>query len=154
MVNYYSGVISPVFKYLNAYAPKSTMGVVDPLKVPSSSSMMCSDNFKFDPNYVDRSCYKIISYLLSADSSTWHFHVKTCFVLSASKVKSNLILGLIVIFPACMCHCITASLSVCSFLTSITITTVELHPRPNGIQKFLNFALPILVFIHPFRIWE
>ena len=37
----FSGVIFPVFKTLNIHVPKSTMGVVDPLKGPSSASMTC-----------------------------------------------------------------------------------------------------------------
>ena len=48
LVNNSSGVISPVFKYLNIYVLKLTMGVVDPLKGPSSASMTCSENFKLN----------------------------------------------------------------------------------------------------------
>ena len=52
LVKDYPGVIYPVFKSLNIYLPKSTTGVVDPLKGPSSASMTCSENFRFNPNYV------------------------------------------------------------------------------------------------------
>ena len=46
------------------------MGAVDPLKGPSSDSMKCSESFKFNSNYVNRSCTKITSYLTLAESST------------------------------------------------------------------------------------
>ena len=37
---------------------------------------------------------------------------------------------------------------------SLTIIIVELHTLSNRIRKFLNFALPFGVFIHPCRIGE
>ena len=46
------------------------MGVVYPLKGPSSALMTLSEIFKFNPNYVNIYCPKIISYLPLADSST------------------------------------------------------------------------------------
>ena len=46
------------------------MGVVEPLKGPSSALMTCLDNFRFNPDYVNRSCPKIILYLPLAESST------------------------------------------------------------------------------------
>ena len=46
------------------------MGVVDPLKGPSSDLMMWSDSFNFNPNYGNSYLPKIISYLPLADSST------------------------------------------------------------------------------------
>ena len=42
------------------YAPKSTIGSVDPIKGPSSASMTCSENFRFNPNSVHISLPKII----------------------------------------------------------------------------------------------
>ena len=71
----YSGVIYPVFNFFNSYVTKSIMGAVDPLKIPSYYSMTQSENFKFNPNSVNRYCPKIISYLPLADSSTLIFHV-------------------------------------------------------------------------------
>ena len=56
------------------------------------------------------------------------------------------------IFPAWVCHCITAYYSGFSFSTSLPIIIVELHPISNRIRNFLNFALPFLVFINPCRI--
>ena len=108
MVNDSSGVIFPVLKYLNGYVPESTMGVVDPLKGPSSSLMTWSDNFKFNSNYDNISFPKIILYPPLAESSTWHFHVTKFVTLSAGKVKSASTLILLVILPAYVCHCITA----------------------------------------------
>ena len=153
MVNDSSGVILPIFKSLNIYVPKSTMGVVDLLKGPSSASMKWSDNFWFNHNSVNRYLPKIISYLPLAESSTWKFHVTTFVVLSAGKLKYTLTLILVVIFPVCVLHCIEAYFYR-PFFTSLTITIVELHPLSNKMQKFLNLALPFLVFIHPCRIRE
>ena len=70
-MNNYSGVIYPVFKSLNSYVPRSTMSAVDPLKVPSSVLITCSDHFEFNPNYVNTSLPNIISYLPLAETSTW-----------------------------------------------------------------------------------
>ena len=55
-------------------------------------------------------------------------------------------------FLAWVCHCITAYFSGFSFWTSLLIENVELHLLSNRIQKFLNFTLPFIVLIHPFRI--
>ena len=44
--------------------------------------------------------------------------------------------------------------SGCTFLTNLPITTVKLNPLSNIIQKFVNFALPCLVLIHPRRVVE
>ena len=63
LVNDYAGVIFPVFKYLNVYVTKSTVGVIDLLKGPSSTLMTCSESFRFNPNYVNRYRPKIILYL-------------------------------------------------------------------------------------------
>ena len=97
-----SGVIFSVIKYLNIYVPRSTMYVVYPLKFPSYALMTCSESFKFNPNFLNRSCPQIISYLPLAESSRWHFHVTTLVVLCAVKVKSTLTLILVVIFQACV----------------------------------------------------
>ena len=107
--------VFPVFKILNIYVPKSTMGVVDALKSPSSASMTCLENFEFNLNYVKIFRPKIISYLPLADSSTWHFHAMPFSMLSVGKAKSTLTLRLVVILPACMCHCIRASFSGANF---------------------------------------
>ena len=40
-VNDDSGLIFPIFKPLNIYITKSTMGAVDPLKGPTSDLMTC-----------------------------------------------------------------------------------------------------------------
>ena len=128
------------------------MGVVDPLKGPSSASMTCPENFRFDTNPVHRCRPNIISYLPLTDSSTWQFYVMKFVTLSAGKVKYTLTLLLVVIFPACVIHCIRAFSYRPNFFTSLPITIVELHPLSNKIQKHFNLALPLLVFIHPCRI--
>ena len=133
---------------MNSYVPKSTMGVVYSLKGASSDLMASSENFKLNGNYVNRSRPKIISYLLLADFPTWHLHVTTFFALSIGKMKYTSTLRLVVIFPACVCHCITAYFSIRSFSNRLPIKIVELHPLSNRIRKFLNFTLPLPVFIH------
>ena len=100
------------------------MGIVDPLKGPLSDSMTCSEDFKFNYNYVNRSLPKIILYLPLAESSTQHFHITTFVALSAGKVKSTLTLILVVIFPSCVCHCIMAYFSRHIFSASLPITIV------------------------------
>ena len=150
----YGGVEATVFKCLNIYLPKSTMGIVDPLKGPPSDSMTCSDNFILNHNSVNISGPKIISYIPLADSSTLHFHITTFAELSVGKVKYTLTLRLVVIFPACVCHYITIYFSGCSFSTSLYITIMELYPLSNRIWKLLNSDLPFLIFIHPCRIGE
>ena len=64
------GLIFPVFKSLNSYLSKSTMGDVEPFKGPSSAPIMCSDSYRFSTNYGNRSLPSIISYLSLVESST------------------------------------------------------------------------------------
>ena len=130
------------------------MVIVYLLKGPSSASMIWSDNFKLNPNSFNKYRPKIISHLPLTELSTWIFHVMTFVALSAGKLKSTLTLRLVVILPDCVGHYIIPSVSECSFSTSLPITFMELHPLSNSIRKLLNFALPLLVFIHPCRIGE
>ena len=46
------------------------MGAVDPLKVPSSAPITCSEKLRYNPNYVNISLPKIMLYLHLAESST------------------------------------------------------------------------------------
>ena len=115
------GVISPILKIKNSYVPKSTMGSVDPLKGQSSDLMMWSDNFRFNPNYVNKYLTKIILHLPLMDLFTWYFHFMKVLALSSGKVKSTSTLILVWILPAYVCHCITASFLGNIFLDSLTI---------------------------------
>ena len=125
---------------------------------PFKSSIIWFDDvirsFEFNPNSVYIYLPKIISYLPLAESSTWHFHATIFFALSSGKVKSISTLILVVILPDCMCHYSIAYFLGTDLFTSLTITTVKLYPIYNRIRKFINFALPFLVFIHPCRIGE
>ena len=154
MINDSSGVILPIFKYLNIYISKSTMGYVYPLKGPSSDSMTCSENLKFNPISVNRSCFKITSYLPLAESFTWNLHVTAFFELSASHVKSTLTWWLLVILTACVCHCITEYLPGCGFSTRPPVTIIKLHPMSNKGWNLLNLALPCLLLTHLCKIVE
>ena len=44
------GVIYLYLKFLNSYISKLTMGAVDPVKGPSSASIMCSGTLRLIPN--------------------------------------------------------------------------------------------------------
>ena len=61
--------------------------------------MTWSDNFKFNPNYVNIYLPKIISYLTLEESSIWHLHITTFVVLSYGKLKSTLTLIFVVVRP-------------------------------------------------------
>ena len=115
------GVISPVFKIQNSYVPKSTMGALDPLKGPSSDLMTWSDNFKFNPNYFNKSLPRIILYLPLAESYTWHYRVTTFVALSSGKVEHTSTLKWLVILPDCVCQCIREYFLECSFSTRIPL---------------------------------
>ena len=78
------------------------MDVLDPLKGSPSALMTCSENVRFNHNYVDRYRFNIISYIPLADSYTWKFHVTTFVALSADKVKYILTLRLVMIFQVIM----------------------------------------------------
>ena len=55
----------------------------------------------------------------------------------------------VVNFPVWFSHVVyTVSFNL-SFDVSLPIKTVEMLPLSNRIQKFLNFAFPLQVFIHP-----
>ena len=84
------------------------MGILDPLKGPSYALLKCSNHFGINTNSVNRYLPKIISYIPLMDSSTLKSHVKTSIALSVGKVKYTLTLILVVIFPACVRHCIKA----------------------------------------------
>ena len=130
----------------------STMGEINPFKGPSYASMKCSENFILDPNYVNRSLPKIISYLPLAESHTWQFLVTIFIALSSGKVKYIINFMLVLVLPACVRHCIsTYSLGV-SFSISLLVKIVELYLIFNQIWKFLVFSLPFSVFAHPCRI--
>ena len=126
----------PVFKSLNKYVPKSTKILVYPLNGPSSALMTLSENYIFNPNHVDRSRPKIISYLPLSESYTWQLHVATFVALSAGKVKSIWTLRLLVIFLACVLHCIGLSFSGYRFSIRLSITIVELNPLSSIIWNF------------------
>ena len=81
-----SGVIFPVFKYLNPYVTISTIGFVYPSKVPSSTSMTLSENFKFNTKAVKRYLPKTMSYMPLAESSTWKFYTMVFIALISGKV--------------------------------------------------------------------
>ena len=110
--------------------------------------------FRFNPTYVNRYLPKIISYLPLEDSSTLYSHIKIFIALNLGKVEYILTLILVVIFPACVCHYTTLSYLLLILVISLIIKILELYPLFNKIRKLLNFDLPLLVFMHKFRIEE
>ena len=130
------------------------MGVVDPLKGPSYTSMTCSDNFIFNPNYVNRFRTKIMSYLPLEESSTWKFQVTIFIALILFKVENILTFILVVILTPVYAFLSQHIFLGLIFSIRILVTIVELHPLSNNIRKLLNFALPFCVFVHPCTIGE
>ena len=132
----------------------STIGAEHPLCGPSLPCMVFSENFRSSPSVVSSSLPSIISYLPVVDSSTWHFHVMIFVALNSGKQKSMFNLFEVVNFPAWFSHIVSTVSSDLSFDVSLSITIVELPPLSNRIQKFLNFAFTLRVFIQPCRIDE
>ena len=108
------------------------------IKCPSSALMTCSEKFRFNTNSDYIYIPKIISYLPLAESSKLHFYVTTFVVLRTGKVNSILTLKLLLMFPPCVCHCITASFSEHSFSTSLLNTILELNPLSRILRKFFE----------------
>ena len=113
-----------------------------------------SDNLISCPNVVSRSLPRIISYLLFVYLLTWHFHLTILVALNSSKKKFIFTFFEVVNSPAWFSHMVLADSFHLSFDVSLTITMVELLLLSNIIRKFLKFALPLWVFIHPRRIGE
>ena len=106
-------------------------GAVDPLKRSSSASITWSYSFRFELKAVNRYLPQIMSYLSLTESSTWKFHVTISVALSSNKAKFILTFRLLVILTACVCHCIPSSYFGLSFLMSLNIRTMKLHPISN-----------------------
>ena len=97
---------------------------------------------------------RIVSYLPLVYLSTWHAHVTIFFALNSGKQKSIFTFFEVVNFPDWVYHLFFSASFVLSFDVSLPITTVILIPLSNRIRKFLNFSLPIQVFMQPCRIGE
>ena len=93
-----------------------------------------------------------MSYLPLEESYIWKFHVTIFAALSLGKIKSILTFRLVAILPACWFHCISESSFESSFVVSLPVTIVDLHPLSNNIQNILKLDVPFYVFIHLCRI--
>ena len=111
--------------------------------------MEYSKQNRYNTNYVNRSLPKIISYMLLVESSTWKFHVDIFVAISLGKGKSILTFRLVVILPACVWYCITEYFLWLSYVISLIIAIVELHPLSNKIWTFLKFYSNITI-IHTY----
>ena len=60
----------------------------------------------------------------------------------------------VVNFPSLVSHIVFTVSFGLIFNVSLPIKIVKLLPLSNRIPKFLNFAFPLRVFIHPWRIGE
>ena len=83
-----------------------------------------------------------------------HSHVTILVSLNSGKQKSTFTFFEVMNFPAWVSHIFFSVSFDLSFDVRLTITIVELLPLSNRIQKFLNYALSLQVFIHPCRIGE
>ena len=107
--------------------------------------MTYSDNFRFNPNYINIYLSKIISYLPLAESSTYHFYVTKLVALSTGKVKSNSTSRLVMIFLAFVCHCIRESFSGFYFLLAFPLQSWNYIHCPIIWESFkLRFKLIML----------
>ena len=127
-----SGVMFPVFKFLDSYVTRSSMDTIEHLKV-YHLILWHVENFGFIPNGVNISLPNIMSYLPIAESSIWWFHVKVFFVISSDKSKSSLIFRYVVILIAFMFHCTIESFSGLIVYIGLFITFVELYSLSNKI---------------------
>ena len=114
--------------------------------------MTFSENLISSPNEVSRSLPRIISYLPLLDLLTWHFHVTIFVALNSGYQNFTFILFEVVNLPASVYHIFFVTSFYLRFEVSLPVTIVELLLLPNRIQKFVNFALPLRVFIQPCRI--
>ena len=131
-----------------------TIGVDHPLYGPYLPMMTLSENLRSVPNTVSRSLLRIISYILLVDSSMWNFHVTIFVALNSGKKNSTFTFSEVVNFLAWVSYIVFADYFDLIFDVSLPITIVELILLSNRIRKFLNFAFPLQVFIHPWRIGE
>ena len=132
----------------------STIGADHPSYGTSTSSMVISKELRSIPNAVSRYLPMIISYLSLVDSHTLNFYVKIFVALNSGRQKSTFTFFEVVNFPDWVSHIVSAVSFVISFDVILPVSTVELLPLFNIIRKFLNYALPLWVFMQPFRIGE
>ena len=130
------------------------MGAEHPLYGPYPPSMTFSENLRFSTSAVSSSLPRIISYIPLVDLSMCHFHVTICVALNSGKQKSTFTFFEVVNFPAWVFHVVFYDYFVLDFEISLPITIFEMIPLSNSIQKNLNFALPLQVFIQPCNIGE
>ena len=130
----------------------SNIGAEHPSYGPLPLFMTWLENLRYNPVVVSKYLPMITSYLLFVESSTWHFHITILVAIKFRKHNSTFTFFEVVKFPDWVSHVVITVSFYSSFDISLTITSVEVLPLSNMIQKFLNFALPIRVSIHPFSI--
>ena len=130
------------------------MGADNPLNGPSPPMMMFSENLRYNTKEVSKYLPRIISYLLLVDLATWYFHDTILVALNYGRQKSTFTFFEVVNFPAWVSHVFYVGCFGLRFYVILPIIIVELIPRSNRIQKFLNNALPLRVFIQPYSIGE
>ena len=82
----------------------------------------------------------------------WNFHVTIFVALKSGRQKLMFTLFEAVNVSDWVSHVFSAVSFVLSFDVSLPVTIVELLPLSNIIQKFLNSALPLRVFMQTCRI--
>ena len=104
--------------------------------------MTWSDNFKFNPNSVNKYFPKIISYLPLAQPSTWHFHVMKFVVINARRLLWSIYV------PHVQCR--SATVKICRVATWVYWNQLLL------IYVLLHLLVsPIMIHIHlPIFLWN
>ena len=113
-----------------------------------------SENLRSSPSAVSMSLLSIKSYLLLVELYTWHFHYTILVALNSGGQKYMFTFFEVVNLPAWVSHVVISDLFCLTCDSSLPYFYVELIPLYNIIQKSLNFAFPLRVFIELYRIVE
>ena len=132
----------------------STMGAKHPSDDQLPKMMIFSEKLRFSPSAVSRSLSRIMLYLTLVVSSMCHFHITVFVALNSGRQKFTFTFFEVMNFPAWFSHIVFAASFALSFYISLPIKNFELLLLFNRIRKFLNYPLPLWVFIQPCRIGE
>ena len=148
----YSGWTNLSAKVVNLYSLKPTTGAYHSLKGPPPLIMTDLGNFRSSTSMAGGYLYKIISYLLLEDSSTWHFHITIFFAPNSGKHNSTFTSFEGVNFLTLVSYVVVTAYFCLSFDFILPIRFLEPLPFFSRIRKFLNFYFPLQVFIQDYNI--
>ena len=122
--------------------------------LPSPPTMAFSEKWICSPSAVRKYLLKIILYLLSMESATWHYHVTVFVALNSGRQKSIVAISLTVRSMLWVFHIVVEDFLRLSFDIRLFIKIVQLMQLSNKIRKCLNFDFPLRLIIHPCSIWN